>query len=590
MAKIVFSIFLSILFSLVYAKEIQPLPPEQAFVFSTYLKQNNELIVQWQIAPGYYLYRNQLNFTLAPTSQVKLGKIILPEGKRKSDSLHGNYQAYVGTLRVTLPLIHKGVLNLGIAYQGCSMQGFCYSPINKNLEINLVKLRAPQDVSRYLIVTDAAFVPLSSEEKTENIFAGRSVWMIALTFLGIGLLLAFTPCVLPMLPILSAIIVDHSKRQSPYKSFSLSLAYVVGMAVTYAIAGVIVALLGRHIQTEFQRPWVIIVLSALFILLAFSLFGLYELQLPARWRTRLTHLSHPLKGGNYFSVFLMGSLSSLIVSPCVSAPLVGVLAYIAQTGNIVLGASALLALGIGIGIPLLLIGASAGKILPKAGSWMQAVEKLFGILMLGVAISLLSRILSGAATLFLWGILLVFSSIIMGLFSRIVRDWQRLRRAFELLIFTYGIILMTGAFFGNTNPFHPWEGWQMNSSKNIASQLTFITPTSMQQLDQELKIAKKEKKPVILDFYADWCVSCVTMERTVFSKPDVQRALSSFVLLRMDITKNNDFDRNVLKRFHVIAPPTILFFDDAGNELTSERIIGETNAAEFLTHIKNREE
>lgn len=578
-------ILLSLFIPFSYAENsLQPLPPEQAFIFTTHLTKNNQLTLQWNIAPGYYLYRDQLRVKLAPASQVQLGEVNLPEGVQKTDSIRGSYQIYSGTLTLDVPLasIDKGMLDLIIGYQGCSTKGFCYTPINKSLQVDLANLTAPQDLTKDIAIAKPAETHfLSEQEYAKQIFVEGSFIMMILSFLGLGLLLAFTPCVLPMIPILSGIIMGHRKKLTTLKTFSLSLSYVLGMAVTYAIAGVIVALIGSHIQTSLQQPWVIGIFSSIFVLLALSLFGVFQIQLPAKLQKSLIHLSNAQKGGTYIGVFLMGSISSLIISPCVSPPLVGVLAYIGQTGDVWLGASALLALGIGMGIPLLVIGASAGKLLPKAGPWMQTVEKLMGIMMLAFAIWIVSRIIPGPVTLFLWSIFLIGISVFMGVFSKAK---QRLRRRFALIIFIYGIILMIGAALGNSDPLHPWENWKFNSTTE-QSESQFKTLKNMQQLDQAFALAKQQSKPVLIDFYADWCESCVRMERYVLNRSDVQKALVDFILLRADVTENNSFDHALLARFHVIAPPMFLFFDQQGDELAHENIVGEVDATTFLSHV-----
>ena len=376
----------------------------------------------------------------------------------------------------------------------------------------------------------------SNDDYIPRFFDSHNVLIIVFSFLGLGLLLAFTPCVLPMVPILSGIIVGQSKNiRNKKKSFALSLAYVIGMAITYAIAGVVIALIGSSIQAQLQKPLVIVSFSGLFVLLALSLFGFYELQLPAQLQRRVTALSNQQKGGHYVGAFLMGCLSTLIVSPCVSAPLVGVLAYIGQTGDVVLGALSLLALGLGMGIPLLLIGISADRILPKAGAWMGVVEKIFGFMMLGFAIWILSRMIPGP----------------VGGYGDLFYPWSRF------------------------NSVH-----QSSSEKAI-----FKLIHSFDELDQQLALAKKKKQIVMLDFYADWCNSCVVMERTIFSRAEVREQLANILALRADLTKNNAFDQALLKKFHLVGPPTIIFFGVQGQELTSARIVGEVDVKEFLTRL-----
>ena len=570
------------------AETVSPLPADQAFAFSAYMDQNNQLILQWDIAPGYYLYRNQLKFTPTPLNHVSIGNIKLPEGKIKRDMLHGNYQAYMGSLKIPVAVIKakKGVLNLTIDYQGCSSAGFCYTPIKKSLKVDLSRISIPQSLNQYVQSAGDTKPAESYDDYISAFFDGNhSLPIIILSFLGLGLLLAFTPCVLPMVPILSGIIVGQGRQKNKKKSFFLSLAYVGGMAITYAIAGIVIALIGSSIQAELQKPWIIVLFSGLFILLALSLFGFYELQLPAGLQRQVTELSNKQSGGTYLGVFLMGCLSTLIVSPCVSAPLVGVLAYIGQTGDVVLGAFALLALGIGMGIPLLLIGISADRILPKAGPWMTMIERIFGFVMLGLAIWMLSRMIPGPITLFLWATLFIVAAIFFGIFSPVPKQLQWLVKGLAVSMLTYSIILMIGAAKGNSDLFHPWEQFD-NVGQEANTKSVFNIVQSMDELEEQLALAKKNHQIALLDFYADWCNSCVIMDRTIFSRADVKKALKNVMLLRADLTKNNAFDQALLKRFKVVGPPTIIFFNREGQELTSPRIVGEVNAEEFLATIK----
>lgn len=579
MPRIFLIIILLFTASLSYAKPpIQPLRADQAFVFTAHINDKHQLLLEWQIAPGYYLYKDKLSIQLAEDSQIKLEKPKLPSGVKIN--LHGIHQVYTDTLSIPVALVKpaKGILNLSVHYQGCAKDGFCYPPMKKDLQAVL----SPESDVKNVIITGVMHAKAPEKNPIEAIFNGKSNFIIVLSFLGMGLLLAFTPCILPMVPILSGIILGH-KHMTTGKAFSLSLAYVLGMAVTYAAAGMVVALIGSHIQTLFQSPWAIVLGSGLFILLALSLFGFYELALPNKWQQKLTEVSNHQKGGTYLGVFIMGALSSLIVSPCVSAPLVGVLAYIAQTGNVVLGGVTLLALGIGMGIPLLLIGMSAGKFLPKAGGWMLIVERIFGILLLGLAIWLLARIIPGPLALLLWAILFICSAIYMGAFTNTEDNWQKLFRGLGLVILIYGIILMVGAVLGNSDPLRPLEGTRLSAKK---AKLPFVVTTTMAQLDEQLAAAKQSGKPVMLDFYADWCVSCVAMDRNVFSQPQIWKQLSGMTLLKVDITKNNEFDQALLKRFNVVAPPTILFFNGNGQELADVRIVGGLSADDFLNHLQ----
>lgn len=540
-----------------------PLPAEQAFVFSSSLEKD-QLVLHWKMAPGYYLYREKLK--LLPTDPNQIKTIELPKGEQRHNQILGNYQAYFDELNITVPVVSPhGVLTMTIGYQGCSAQGFCYSPVKKQLTVDLDKLQ---------FVTGTLQKPETKESEVLNLLEKHNPFWIILSFLGLGILLAFTPCVFPMIPILSSIIVKQGKNISAIKGLCLSFFYVLGMAVSYALAGMLFALLGSHIQIELQKTWVIVLFSLVFIALALSLFGWYRLQLPKWLRQRLVHLSDKPKKGAYLGVFLMGGLSSLILSPCVTPPLVGVLLYVAQTGNWLLGAMALFFLGIGMGVPLLLIGISAGKLLPKAGVWMTAFEKLFGIILLGAAIWMLSRVIPGPLALCLWGALFMMSGIYC--YFAVKRHYGL--QGTGLVALVYGIILLVGASLGNSDPLHPWENTHLQKE-----QPAFILIRNSMELQKAFLQAKQQKKPIILDFYADWCVSCVKMDREVFNQPKVQQALQTYMVLRADITANTPFDQSLLERFHLIAPPSMLFFNAEG--VLVKQMEGEVDAEAFLKSL-----
>jgi len=559
---------------------IKPLKPDNAFVLSVNLQKNNQLKLEWKIAPSYFIYRSSIAIDVQPPGLIN--KIQMPEGQVKKDVLHGVFQAYNNKLIVLVDLKKAApVLQLDVNYQGCSTEGFCYAPIHKNFAIknNLNQIQVIQS-SKINIKSEVSQGLLP---EVNEFFNQSSVLLTLLSFLGLGLLLAFTPCVLPMVPILSGIIVGHSKKSSTAKPFLLSLAYVFGMAITYAVVGMIIALIGSGIQAKLQKPWLIILFSGIFLLLACSLFGFYELQLPVRWRNFITHLSNRQKGGKYFGVMVMGSLSTLIVAPCVSAPLVGVLAYIGQTGDVWLGGGALLFLGIGMGIPLLVIGLSAGRFLPKAGLWMTRVERFFGILMLGMTIWMLSRMIPGPITLFLWGLLFVFAAIYFTVFAQSGSHWKWLTRSIGMLLFVYGLILIIGAVFKNTDILNPWEQMSFNTKLKT----DFIKVQTLTEINHQIEASVANQQPVLLDFYADWCVSCVIMDNKIFNKPSIKIALQNYKLLRVDVTQNTDSDQEILNRYSVVGPPTIIFLNRKGEEIKGQRIIGEVSANEFLTKLKS---
>jgi thiol:disulfide interchange protein DsbD len=584
MLRILLIILIFFAAPLASALPVQPLPADQAFAITGFMDQNKQLVLQWDIAQNYYLYRDKMLIKPNPADTVKLGKFTLPAGADKQDEFHGKFQSYTGTIVVTVPLKNsQGVLDLDIGYQGCSTDGFCYPPIKQTLHVDMAKIIGPTDLTNYLVTQGASPDDFSEQGSVTQLLAGHHYVFILFSFLFLGLLLAFTPCVLPMVPILSSIIIGFGKDISTRKAFSLSLSYVMGMALSYALAGVVVALAGSSVQVALEKPWVIVVFSIMFFILALSLFGLFELRLPSKLQNNIQRWTSKHQGGTYVGVFLMGAFATLVVSPCVSAPLVGVLAYIAQSGDVILGGTALLAMGIGMGIPLLLMGTSAGKLLPKSGAWMGKVKQLFGLFMLGMTIWMLERILPNVVILSLWGLLAIVAGMFIIKIHRQVKFWHYLHHGLGFVMLTYAVILIAGAFVGSTNPLDPFSGWFKSGP---TTQVAFAPIASMDELNQQLAQAKADKKPVLLDFYADWCVSCVVMDHHVFNRPAIFQALSNFVLLRANVTHNNEFDQQIMKRFSVVAPPAMIFFNDNGEQLPHSDIVGEVNEKQFLGNIK----
>lgn len=568
--KVFSVIFMSLVFFIepVGAKEQEtPLSANHAFQLQIDINKHNQVMATFTVAPGYYLYRDKIDFVLIPAPGVKLGAIVLPAGQKKRDSTHESYEVYSGQTQIPIALEGVGAdpVILEAHYQGCSYAGFCYPPIKKQVEIQLSTVRSVEEVTPKMAAPQKM---VSGQDYAEQLLKGQKFFFILLSFFGLGVLLAFTPCVLPLVPILSGIIAGHSRKHlTTAKAFFLSVSYVFGMALTYMVLGIVVALLGSSVQAAMQTPWVIGIFSGFFVILAFSLFGFYELHFPNYWQKFLMKWDKHFKGGTYSGVFLMGCFSSLIVSPCVSAPLVGVLAYIAQKGNVVLGASALFALGIGMGIPLLLVGASIGKLLPKSGPWMLIVQKIIGILMLGIAVWFLSRVISDQVTILLWVILLILSAVLLGLFKRATTLRKKSLKALGIIFLGAGILLIVSPKFENGSDAH------------------FMVIKEMEQLDRELAKAKQQNKPVLLDFYADWCISCKEMQKNVFGDAQVQHVLNNFVLLQADVTQNNKFDQALLNRYQVVAPPTVVFVD-ANSHVLSQKLVGEVNKKKFLQYLQ----
>ena len=567
---------------------LKPLSADRAFQLSASTKDNQTAIVRFIIAPQYYLYRNKIAFSTVKLGSAVIATPLLPPGTQKYNPTIGHYMALQGQIQFALPILSYQQANLPIRvhYQGCSSEGFCYPPMSKVVILNLtgpynqwskpINLDIPQKIK------SPATEP---NDRISQILANSNVaWVIA-AFFGFGVLISLTPCILPMIPILSSIIIGHSRNGplSHLRSFMLSLSYVLGMAITYAIAGMIFGYLGSNIQAALQIPWVIIVFAMIFILLALSMFGYYNIQLPSRWQTKLNHSSGQQKHGSYIGVALMGSLSSLVLSPCVTPPLVGALGFISRTGNSLLGGSALFALGFGMGLPLLFIGATSAKLLPKAGPWMNAIKKMLGVLLLAVAISLLSRIIPAWANMGLWTALIIGCSYALGAFKSADGLSQRLCKILGVLFFIYGIVLLIGLYQGNTNPLQPIS---KNTTNSIA-QDRFIRVTSMDELNHQLDIAQKNQQPVLLDFSADWCIACKQMAAFTLNNSHVLKALKPYRLIKVDVTNNDDNSKALQQHYGVIAPPTLIFIDQTGKELKSQRIIGEISAADFLQQLQN---
>ncbi len=415
-----------------------------------------------------------------------------------------------------------------------------------------------------------------------------SSWLILASFFGIGLLLAFTPCVFPMIPILSGIIAGQGTQITTRKAFTLSLVYVLAMAATYTIAGVMAGLFGSNIQAAFQNPWILSSFAALFVLLALSMFGFFELQLPASWQTKLSDISNQQQGGSLIGVAIMGLLSALIVGPCVAPPLAGALIFIGQTGDWLLGGLALFAMSMGMGAPLIAIGTSAGKLLPRAGAWMDTVKAVFGIVMLGLAISMLERFIPPAAAMLLWGALLVVSAVYMGAVRQLpveASGWSKLWKGLGMALLIYGALFLVGVAAGGKDALQPLRGILSTSAgSGQASHLEFKRIKSMDDLQRELNAAKANNKPVMLDFYADWCVYCKQMERNTFPAPEVQAVLSNFVLLQADVTDQDDTDLALQKHIGIPAPPAMIFWSDTGEEYKHLRLMGYMDAADFSKH------
>ncbi|MFQ5659033.1 MAG: protein-disulfide reductase DsbD [Gammaproteobacteria bacterium] len=572
------------------------LAPDEAFVMSTTVTGPRRLLVTWQIAAGYYLYHDKFSFRIAEgDAKIDTRMVQIPHGKLKEDPTFGSVEVNTGAVQVDLPLLRQALnrssITLEVGYQGCKENSICYPPIKKQLPLMLDLFATPAAAATASPgITRGNAGTLSSQDAVTQRLEEAGLLLNIFAFFGFGLLLSLTPCVFPMIPILSGIIVGQGDRITVLQAFLLSLAYVLAMAVTYALLGVIAGSFYFNLQTASQNVWVITAFSLVFVALAFSMFGFYELQLPAAIQSRLTGLSDDRRSGTLAGAAIMGALSAIIVGPCVAPPLAGALLYISQTGNAVLGGLTLFAMGLGFGVPLLIIGASAGSLLPRAGPWMNTIKRIFGVIMLGVAIWFMGRILTGPFIMYAWALLLIISGIYMGALDRMEKGvtWTRLWKGIGLAVLVYGVVLVIGASSGSRDVFKPLQ--RLTQARGTVAQtdneLHFKTIKTVDDLNRELIEAVRMGKPVMLDFYADWCVVCNEMEKNTFPDPKVHAALKDVILLQADVTRNDKNDQELLQKFDLYGPPAILFFGTDGKERKSYRLIGFVAADEFTHHAR----
>ncbi|KTC82523.1 protein-disulfide reductase DsbD [Legionella cherrii] len=569
-----------------FALHATPLPAAEVFQVNVTTVDPNTFAINFQIKPNYFLYSDRIKLTTKTNSTVQIGTLRFPSTEKKVDKQGHVYPVYRNHVTIPVGILGNkpGKALVNLHYQGCSDDGFCYAPetqaIQLTIDDSLALTQASLEQSNN---TQPAVAEETQNEGITKVFSSHNWLLILITFYGFGLLLSFTPCILPMVPVLSGIIVGHGKEITTRKAFFLSLSYVVSMSITYSIIGAVVALLGSNLQVSMQSPWSVGVFSLIFLLLALSMFGFYEFKLPHSWQAKI-HGSSNQRGGHYLGAAIMGCLSTLILSPCVTAPLIGVLTYIAQTGNVLLGCLTLFVLGLGMGTPLLLIGTSAGKWLPETGSWMNTIKALFGIIFIAVAIVLISRITPPLFSMMLWASLLIFSGIYSGALTYSATHREKFNQGVGLILLVYGFLILVGASMGATNPLQPLTTVQ---SANAAPVNTAIK-TQQEQTLSSIKKALTEAKgnPVMLDFYADWCTSCKVMDATTFKDPRVQEALARFTVIKIDVTANTAEHKAILNYFHVVAPPTFIFFDEQGKELNQLKLVGEVSANKFLKIVQ----
>ena len=563
------------------------LEPDKAFGFSARALDAATVEVRYAIADGYYLYRDRFRFAAEPAS-VTLGQPQFPKGQVHEDQFFGKQETYRKEVRIRLPVEAAGAerLKLLVTSQGCADVGVCYVPQVQSAELRLASLGG----SRSSIFKESDPFASSPERvaaagddvRFAGVLESGRLWLVMAVFFGAGLLLTFTPCVLPMIPILSGIIVGEGRNLTRRRALLVSLAYVFGMALTYTAIGIAAALSGSLLSAALQNAWVLGGFAAIFVMLALSMFGFYELQLPSRWQMRIVQVSNRLGGGHWGAAMLMGMLSAAIVSPCVTAPLAGALLFMSQTRDAILGGTALFSMAIGMGVPLVLVGVSGGLVLPKSGHWMNAVKQFFGVLLLAVAIWIIAPVIPVAVQMFLWAMLLIGSGVFLGALEPLgagASGWDRLWKAFGIIALLAGVAQAVGALSGARDPLRPLSG---AFSDSPAQKPLPFEAVKAPDLDARLRTANKV---AMLDFYADWCVSCKEMERFTFSDPQVQARLGQMVLLRADVTANTADDKALLKRFRLFGPPGIVFFDAGGRKIEGLRVIGYQSPEKFIKSL-----
>jgi thiol:disulfide interchange protein DsbD len=615
--KLVFAWTLGLLFAIGPALADDFLEPEQAFKLQVKALDERTLHVSFEIAPGYYMYREQ--FKVETQEVGLLGPVDLPKGKVKFDeTFQKEVEVYRELLSARVAIgTASAPFRLTITGQGCADKGLCYPPMLASYRIQLPANGASAKIERVDAEESATALMAGGQSSDADKQASASnsasssgagatnessrldaalqsgrFWTVVGVFFVAGLLLSLTPCVLPMLPILSSIIVGESAgaKTSRSRGFLLALSYSLGMALVYTALGVAAGLAGEGLAAALQKPWVLALFALALIVFAMSMFGAFEISLPHSMSGGLSQASQRLPAGHLLGVFVMGGVSALIVSPCVAAPLAGALVYLSQTRDVVLGGSALFALASGMSVPLLLLGVSAGSLLPRAGAWMDGVKHLFGMLLLAVALWTLQPVLPSAIAQLLWGALLIGVAAMLGLFQAphaVHRPRTWLRKTAALVSVIFGVLQIIGAASGGTDPLKPLAGLiraEAGASQSSAAVegLSFKRVSSLAELDAALASAGR---PVMLDFYADWCVSCKEMERFTFSDPVVRQHLAGALLLKADVTANSPTDRELLKRFNLFGPPGIIFFDAAGQELKGARVIGFQNSERFLSSL-----
>lgn len=551
------------------------LTPEEAFSILA-LQSEQGVTIKIGLGEGIYLYDDKIKLELVKPKQLSLEEYV----SRPKPEHYQDYITQRQPFEMFIPQslldkeVKKGSFTIKFSYQGCSELGICYQPMSNEFTFTLGNTTKSASLG-------------TEQDQIAYALANSNVAIVLATFFGFGLLLALTPCVFPMIPILSSIIVSQpNATMNAKRGFLLSLVYVLAMSLAYAIAGVLAGLFGANLQASMQNPWVITAFSAIFVLLALSMFGFYEIKMPSALQTKISKKSAEAQAQGVFGIAIMGFLSALIVGPCVAAPLAGALIYIGQSGDALLGGLALFMMSLGMGVPLLVIGTTAGRYMPRPGGWMQRVTILFGVMLLGVAIWMMSRILPSHVSMALWAMLVVCSAIFFGAIEPLKEDasgWMKLLKSVAFLLLVYGIALCVGFISGATDPLKPLERLSAKEvNSQVSSSTVFTKINSLSMLETALK---SSDKVVMLDFYADWCVNCIEYEKFTFSDERVKAKMQHMTLLKADVTKNSDEDKAMQKAFTIYGPPALLFFKN-GKELSEFRLVGFKNADEFLAHLE----
>lgn len=563
--------------------ENRVLEPEEAFKVN-FVENEDSLVIKLELGKDIYLYDDKLQINITKPKKVEL----LKELELPKPVVYDDFIVHFDDLNINISYsllkskLDSNKYEIEFKFQGCSKAGLCYAPMSEKtiIDLNNVVVQTLEDNSnkrdeKSILKEVLENENLSETDSIATVLRDSSTIFVLATFFGFGLLLAFTPCVFPMIPILSSIIVKASQNESmsAKKGFLMSFVYVLAMSFAYSLAGIIAGIFGANLQASLQNPYVLVVFAFVFIALAFSMFGYFEIRLPASLQTKINKTTDGKEKQGMLGIAIMGFLSALIVGPCVAPPLAGALVYIGQTGDALLGGLALFVMSLGMGVPLLLIGAGAGKFMPKPGGWMEGVTKIFGIIMLGVAIWLLERVINPNITIYLWALLFLGTGIYLKIYTHLIFELIR------LVITIIGVILLVGAISGATNVLKPLEKFTSNKSFVKEDELKFIKIKNIKELEDAIL---KSSKPIMLDFWATWCVSCKELDEITFKNDEVIKRLQNFTLLKVDVTQNSDDDKAIQKKFGIVGPPALIFWDENKQEVKSAKIVGYKNPKEFL--------